>query len=492
MLLSSLPTELLTRCLEPLCDDYNTLYHCSLVNHSFSVMTAEFLYKRIVIPLTSKLSHVEKEEVQQILPWLFSAMLSQNTAHVKELVILGAFDGQPDSNDVKHIIRKAVLLWPNIEILRLDSLFAMSNANSNIIFGAVDHVAGLPCLREFEFQLRNTGHQTSDESYEEWLQKAQGHILQCMNHLTGLTLEDPNRLVLQLMLSWLTRSPPLTKLHLVGNCGSVTPGVLQSFLPHLSALRSLAIGLSYSLANKDILSALSELPELQELQIQYYWQAQTRSLKRGPRLRKLKRFKVLHPPTEASDDAFALGKWIRLIISGASLEELHLKTSIQDYNGRHERFGPVANHNGLIAHLVARHARTLRVLNMEECYVSWKTFCTISRCTRLEQLKVGIKGHQLSSVSTSLSGFCALNQICIRTRNIKLSNLKWETSHAIDFFTHAPPSVQYLQVNFESWRAVWGLSETGVIVRRITEENPHPPLPFWERLKLYLDDSDDD
>jgi hypothetical protein len=116
---------------------------------------------------------------------------------------------------------------------------------------------------------------------------------------------------------------------------------------------------------------------------------------RGPSLKKLKHFKVNHPSTEARADAHALDKWIRLVVQHAPLEELWLDTKLDCTRIRHDRFGPTACHDGLIQHLAARHSQTLRVLKMEECYVSTRAYCLISRCARLCDLRIGINGYTL-------------------------------------------------------------------------------------------------
>ena len=54
------------------------------------------------------------------------------------------------------------------------------------------------------------------------------------------------------------------------NCGSVTPGVLRSFLPHLQAITSFALGLSYSLTDDDVFAFCEDLPSLRALELRYY------------------------------------------------------------------------------------------------------------------------------------------------------------------------------------------------------------------------------
>lgn len=54
------------------------------------------------------------------------------------------------------------------------------------------------------------------------------------------------------------------------NCGSVTPGVLRSCVPHLTQIQALALGLSYSLGNDDVFAFVQGLPNLKDLDLRYY------------------------------------------------------------------------------------------------------------------------------------------------------------------------------------------------------------------------------
>ena len=55
-----------------------------------------------------------------------------------------------------------------------------------------------------------------------------------------------------------------------GNCGSITPGVLRSFLPPVQNVHSLSLGLSYSLTDEDVFTFLGQLPHLESLDLTYY------------------------------------------------------------------------------------------------------------------------------------------------------------------------------------------------------------------------------
>ena len=108
--------------------------------------------------------------------------------------------------------------------------------------------------------------------------------------LKKLTLHNPSRAILQLLPDWLRRlSGTLQELHLKvnrspqsigilindilvqGNCGSVTPGVLRFFIPHIQDnLHALTLGLSYSLTDEDVFTCLGNLPNLNRIQLRYY------------------------------------------------------------------------------------------------------------------------------------------------------------------------------------------------------------------------------
>ena len=111
--------------------------------------------------------------------------------------------------------------------------------------------------------------------------------------LKKLTVDNPTRAILQLLPDWLRRlSGTLQELHLKvncsprfmfdldmiddilvqGNCGSITPGVLRFFIPHIQDnLRALTLGLSYSLTDENVFTCLGNLPNLNHIQLRYYY-----------------------------------------------------------------------------------------------------------------------------------------------------------------------------------------------------------------------------
>ncbi len=63
-----------------------------------------------------------------------------------------------------------------------------------------------------------------------------------------------------------------------GSCGSITPGVLRSFVPHLQSVSSFALGLSYSLTDDDVFNFWTSLPHLTSLEFRYYLVCRTSCL----------------------------------------------------------------------------------------------------------------------------------------------------------------------------------------------------------------------
>ncbi|KAG5351131.1 hypothetical protein C0989_007814 [Termitomyces sp. Mn162] len=138
------------------------------------------------------------------------------------------------------------------------------------------------------------------------------HLLTRIESLRRLTLDSPGRLILDALPEWLGRlSPGLLGLHLKDNCGSITPGVLKSFVPHvIDHLRELTLGLSYSLQDEDVFTFLSQLPLLERLQLQHYLQ-QLRTPKTIPKLMRLKYFAADYLPAFDKREVVALCRWVK-------------------------------------------------------------------------------------------------------------------------------------------------------------------------------------
>lgn len=93
--------------------------------------------------------------------------------------------------------------------------------------------------------------------------------------LSELSLVNPTRVLLQSLPEWLEAlKPNLKELHLCGDCGSITPGVLRSFAPRLDSLEAFSLGVSFSLTHRDVFKFLGTdaMRDVRRLRLAYYAQ----------------------------------------------------------------------------------------------------------------------------------------------------------------------------------------------------------------------------
>lgn len=113
-------------------------------------------------------------------------------------------------------------------------------------------------------------------------------VLTQVEYLEHLVIENATRAILQALPTWLSRLQGSLKVFQLkvnfvaapleasvtersqSNCGSVTPGVLKSFLPAISRIRSFGLGLSYSITTDELFGFLSQLVNLAALDVRYY------------------------------------------------------------------------------------------------------------------------------------------------------------------------------------------------------------------------------
>ena len=200
------------------------------------------------------------------------------------------------------------------------------------------------------------------------------------------------------------------------NCGSVTPGVLKSLIPHVRLnIRTLTLGLSYSLTNDDIFSFLGELPNLKWLQLHYYWVCllpapnyflnlmmlcRLQQMKRPnnlPKLLALHSFTVSYKQVYSKKDANELDKWIRCVIARSSrLQELSIVGDQQESD--QYDFGAAVAHDAIVDHIVKKHAERIRVLCFRSAFVSVKALrALLGTCTNLEVCRFRVGKEALVS-----------------------------------------------------------------------------------------------
>jgi hypothetical protein len=185
------------------------------------------------------------------------------------------------------------------------------------------------------------------------------------------------------------------------NCGSVTPVILRSLLPHIRDIGAFSLGLSYSLTSNDIFSFLGELVDLETLELRYhlvclllichnlhiqaqYAVQQLRPPETIPTLPRLRSLTVMHDRLASGKSVRALCTWIRLAISSAPLESLCVSCEPK-MNAQETHI----NFDSLVSYLGQEHASTLRFLYLKQSLVgadSMRHLC--ENCINLEELSV--------------------------------------------------------------------------------------------------------
>ncbi|KAK7694427.1 hypothetical protein QCA50_001613 [Cerrena zonata] len=356
---------------------YPTLFACSLVNRVFNDAASRLLYRKVVLePEPTNVLRLGRRD-QQLNGLFTSARLPHNRQHVLDVRIAGFLeDRPPPMNRFPQTLSEALREWTNLRSFALTPY----RYPQELILTTFETLPQCLSLRD----LTVNASCCSEEAVP---------LLVRICSLENLTIESPGRAILNLMPEWLNRlSSTLTGFHLKDNCGSVTPGVLRSFIPFGSRIRTFALGLSYSLTHQDVFDFLPHLPNLQKLDIQYY--QQLRKLSTKPPLPNLQSLTIRHTHITETPDAAYLIKFVHHLSRSSPLEELYL---IAD---SYEIRGPCVSFDGLVKHLIARHAATLRVLYMPTAYLSLaitQELCT--RCPQMEELAIACHDHILVQYS---------------------------------------------------------------------------------------------
>ncbi|KAI0683671.1 hypothetical protein C8T65DRAFT_235312 [Cerioporus squamosus] len=250
--------DVIIHILDWLRDDYCSLYHSSLASRTFRDAAAALLYRKV----TYSPSHHTAIHALDLRPrddlvkgFFLSARLPHNAIFVRRLEISGFLSRRPPPlNKFPAQLKAAIECWPNVQTV----VFVPRLYHELTFTDALPLLLHLSALRD----LTVNGACTSD---------ALAPVLVQVHGLESLAIESPSRAILQLLPDWLAAlRPTMRKLHLTGSCGSVTPGVLRSFIPHLQEASSFALGLSYSLTDDDVFNFCSQLPHLRSLELRYY------------------------------------------------------------------------------------------------------------------------------------------------------------------------------------------------------------------------------
>ncbi|KAK1225944.1 hypothetical protein PQX77_011100 [Marasmius sp. AFHP31] len=464
--------------------DNQELFNAALVNQELNAVASRYLYANVTLsfPLGWK---SEDAKLPSGISGFMSASSPKYASLVRNLEVSGYFAGTSvhlkevhDAllNGLKSFTNiQSVTICPetyegnffteHLKILLECSTLRVLDVNSScfddelqqaMAISPANPPSALAAITEDEEDEENPG---DEEQVPPPLSKAE--LVASISGLTKLTLRDPSRRILQLLIPyWLNRlSKTLAELHLQDNCGSITPGVLRSALPQLQNIRSLSIGLSYSLTDRDLFGALSQLPQLQVLSVNYY--LQHTSPPHFPVIRTLKSLTVQYQRPESRRHCDALCKWVRKAISQTHIESLSLVGDlIYEYPPSNPSF------DGLIDHLISVHATRLKTLSLPSCFVGTRALERLCKtCSKLEQLSVGGRGANLQTFFDTASyralpllhtvSFSLLNE------NIFAHGLQDEFVSEI---MKGYPMLRRLSMDLNGWKYSWTSDAYGKIV----------------------------
>ncbi|KAI0632678.1 hypothetical protein C8Q77DRAFT_1058376 [Trametes polyzona] len=386
--------DLLILVLRWLQDDYNSLFHSALVDHSFREAAATYLYRKVTFSpaFTPVLDLKRRDPLQEGL--FVSAQMPHNAPLVRRLEVSGFVSTRPAPlNKLPGYLMGALECWVNLHTV----VFAPRQYHEDLFTDILPLLPRLQRLRSI-----SVNPSCADEKHAAALVQ--------LRRLESLTIHSPTRAILQFLPDWLKElEPTLREFRLTHGCGSVTPGVLRSFLPHLQNVPTFAIGLSYSLTDDDVFKFWQDMPRLESLEARYYRQLRPPIRPRLTHLRSLTaRFWSLH----SVEETHAFCHWICLVVSKAPLETLKMVCESECFLW--------FNHDPLVEHLCVKHSKTLRSLHMHDSFISKDALRALCRsCTALEELSVSIRREALNDFPSIAAPLVRLHTVVFTIRHIK-------------------------------------------------------------------------
>ncbi|TFK37578.1 hypothetical protein BDQ12DRAFT_736111 [Crucibulum laeve] len=446
-------------------DDYQTLFLCSLVNWEFNRVASRFLYSKVALipPFRPVLDLKDSGALPQNSN-LGPASLPRNAPYVLNVEIGGFLSSRPPPrNTLPVTLTNSIRAFVNLNRIEL----------TPIIYHEDTFTETLGVLKEAK-----SLHELAVNAC--CMDDLRAPLLAKIDGIEKLTLHDPTRAILQLLPDWLERlSNKIMELHLKDNCGSVTPGVLKSFLPHVrNRLRAFTLGLSYSLTDEDVFNFLGQLPKLEMAELKYYWQM--KAPPRQPPLPNLRTLTVNSRRLLSKFEVNAICKWIRRAITWSPIEELRVIQD-EDDDDLFRVTGAHPSWESLIDHLTSRHTQTLRVLDLRLAFIKAETLKSLlAKCTALEELYLCAGKDSLGIFSDYSAGLTELYSVSFEIRNTKRRSYRNLGSNAAaDIMRSGPRSLRRLAVNGVEWEGTWILTETSDI-QFLVQEIKRPKAP-WER-----------
>lgn len=438
--------------------DYSHLYRCSLVNRLFNQIASKVLYSQVVLspPFRPVLDLKDRDGLLDGGRFV-SSCLPQNAPYVQKLEITGFMSPRPPPRNTigTHILR-AVQCFHNLNAVKI----APTTFHTGIFTDTLLALRKCASLR----------HLTVNSACTD---EAGSSAVVTIDGLHSLTLIDPTRAILNKLPDWLARlSGSLTALHLEDNCGSITPAVLRSFIPHIrTRVCSITLGLSYSLTDDDVFSFLGELPELTSVKLQYYLQLKVPTLTLF--LPYLKSFTAKYVQMHTRVEVNRFCAWVRrVVLSSHNLHTLHLI-------GSNEKPSANVSFDALINHLSARHFGTLTVLDLGSAFIgegALKQLCVA--CIHLEVLIAGVGWHTLMAFSTQryASAMQKLHTISFSIRNVKRHKIAMDTQMAAEIIIQGPPQLRRLTVDGLQWEGCWESTRESLEAKFVVRETAQPML----------------
>ncbi|KAF8174704.1 hypothetical protein K438DRAFT_1980165 [Mycena galopus ATCC 62051] len=360
------PNDLLCSILELFEEEKVTLCRCCLVNWEFNHAASKLLYSEVVLNIRPSVIALAPSSTQTPLRsqyekvcdgLLYSASLPRNAPNVKILRI----KGYPDSLSVTLL--PAVKTFKNLQTVEI-----MPDKSHDDLF--------TPILAKFEnlpsLVALHVNSACMDETNALLVSKIAG--------LRTLGLERPNRMILQLLLDWLGRLTSLKELHLTRDCGSITPGVLRSFVPFLTNITAFSLGISYSITDDDLFNFLAQLPCLERVQLRHYLQWKVPAP--GSPLKRLRSLTVCHDSSDDEDVVDKLCAWVLRAITASPIE--HIRFCCDEFPTDSEA---PRGFDALIEYLSHSNPKTLRLLDLNGWLISASSVSLLfGTCTTLEEL----------------------------------------------------------------------------------------------------------
>ncbi|KIL64554.1 hypothetical protein M378DRAFT_126372 [Amanita muscaria Koide BX008] len=458
--------DLLVNILDIFRDDYGALYNCSLVCKQFNILTSRLLYRRVVLspPFSPVLNLRDRGTLTE--PSQFtSACLPKYASLVEELRISGFLSPRPPplnvfSTTLFNAVRAAFCRLRVVEL-------TPNTYHEDVFTQTLQALGDTSTLRDLAVNSSCTD-------------APRAPLITRIGHLERLELWDPTRAMLELLPEWLQRlsSETLTELHIKGNCGSITPGVLTGFIssPLQHRLRALSLGLSYSLTHDHVFTFLGSFPQLEELELRYYWQLKEPTVRLT--LSQLRKFTVLYAGTQAKREVLGLCKWMRKVVSSSPLEDLTV--ICDDGNNDDGNTGPNISFDSIVDHLSKKHAKTLRFLDLRSSYVGTTALkALLSTCLNVEVIYVSASKDALTIFEQLYGQLMNLRMAGFKVRNVKRNKYKFDRDRVRNLMMAGPPAFRKLIVNGTVWKGSWTTEPDGNVVFSVEIYRPNK-LP-WER-----------